>query len=681
MPLVASTLAPPRHRLEVAEPETGGAGLASLHAEKTALRSLVHHAGSVERSMALEDVGRVFAERHVDFLAIMSGGAVSGICSRLRLGSLLGSRFGFALYGRSAAHVAQIEHPLVFSETTPVRRVLDAALARRGDEFHEDVVLVDADHVLIGLIPVDALARLQSQLVAEQLAELRRQHLQLFQAHHALRQSNSLYLALFENHALGVALLDERGTVHEHNRRLAELLNFGPEGMAGVPLADRLADGEKAGFLALLQSQARGETAPATREVGIAVPGLGLRRFRCSTGWIRETGQICACLDDITEQRAIERHYLRQEKQTLLDTLVGGIAHELNNKLTPVQGFAQLIATDTQGTMRQYAELITQSAGEASGIIRQLLQLSKPIPGGDALQSVDLRQVLQDTLSMLRFQVREAHCAVSTTLPPEAVWVRADGAQLKQVVINLALNALQAMRPGATPELALAVREQDGTATLTVTDNGIGIPPENLGRIFDPFFTTKGPERGTGLGLSVCFSIVRQHGGEIAVVSEPGRGSTFTVSLPAEYAPPALLLDSPPAVAALATARPGARVLVVEDEVVVRRLIQEVLTTQFGCQVEAVGSGVEAVELLAVHSFSLVISDIRMSGMSGTELFLWLRESQPALARRFIFVTGHAGDKNLEAEIAQWGVPVLAKPFSLGRFAETCAPYLRTAPS
>jgi hypothetical protein len=185
-----------------------------LRAEATSLHSLVHHSGGVEDHTPLEHVHEIFEEKRVDFLALVRDGRVTGLCSRLRLGILLGSRFGFALDSRSPAHIAQVAHPLVFGESAPVRQVLDRALARRGDEFHEDVALVDEAGGLLGLVPVDMLARLQSQLVAEQVGDLRRQHLELFQAGHALRQSQGLYLGLFEGHALGVALLDGQGCVH-----------------------------------------------------------------------------------------------------------------------------------------------------------------------------------------------------------------------------------------------------------------------------------------------------------------------------------------------------------------------------------------------------------------------------------------------------------------------------------
>jgi two-component system NtrC family sensor kinase len=233
-------------------------------------------------------------------------------------------------------------------------------------------------------------------------------------------------------------------------------------------------------------------------------------------------------------------------------------------------------------------------------------------------------------------------------------------------------------RPG--PVLTVEVRSFGPLAELVVSDTGCGIEPENLTRIFDPFFTTKGPERGTGLGLSVCFSIIRQHGGEIRVESQPGVGTKFTVSLGLEAE-----VSAPrgPGSAGSAFVIPpgtsGVRVLVVEDEVVLRRLLQELLRSRFGCNVEIATNGLEAMAAIKAGSFDLVIADIRMPEMSGTDLYLRLREVRPELARRFVFVTGHPGETALAEEISRWNVPIIAKPFTLARLAEVCGPFLEAA--
>ena len=660
--------------------------LTVLGAEATLLESLVHHRVSVEADTQLETAHRAFRDRRVEFMAVLRDSRVIGLCARGQIGFVMGSRFGFALYSHSPVETVLVADPLIVSQETPVRELLDRAMARRGDAFHEEAVLVDEDRRLLGLIPVEALAQLQSQLVAEQLDELRRQqatlleqNLELFRANHALRQSQGLYLGLFESHTLGVALLDVEGGIHEHNRRLAELLGFGETQASLISLTAWVAEADRPGFLALLESHAANGATATTREFMLHLPGRGARLFRCSTGWIRETGQICACLDDITDQRTLERNMLRREKQTLLDTLVGGIAHELNNKLTPVQGFSELIMIDANQQTRLYASLIAQSVGEAAKIIRQLLQLSKP--GTTEMQTIDLRATINEALTMLQFKIRETGCAVRINAPADPIWVRADAAQIKQVVLNLALNALQATIGCESPAITIEVGPLDRNAVITVTDNGVGIPREILGRIFDPFFTTKGPVQGTGLGLSVCLSIVRQHGGDIIVQSQPQAGACFTISLPLEYAVP-LKLDfsaETGSVASTIRAAKGTRVLVVDDEVVVSRLMREVIQTKFGCQVEVVANGMAALEKLADTRYALVISDVRMQEMNGTELYLWLRESQPEAARRFIFVSGHVGEKHFEAEIAHWGVPIITKPFTIDELTAACAPFLQSA--
>ena len=657
----------------------------ALSAETTSLESLAQHQWSIEYDTPLEAVHRSFRERNVDFMALVREGRVTGLCSRARLGFMLGSRYGFALFSRSPAHLAQVAHPLVFTNVTPVRRVLDSTLARKGDEFHEDVILVDGDHRLLGLITVEALANLQTRLVGEQLDELRRQHEQLrqqglehFQANHALRQTQGLYHGLFESNTLGVALLDIHGTVQTHNRRLAELLNLGDGPIEVLALSSWVVERERPLFRNLLLAHERQDLTPATHEFTLQIPHRGPRLFRFSTGWIRETSQVCACIEDITHQRALERHMHREEKQLLLDTLVGGIAHELNNKLAPVMGFAALLQPKLDGESQRYASYISKSTVEAAHIIRQLLQLSRPDSGH--LQIIDLRQIVEESLVLMKFQIRECETTMRTVLPPEPVTVLADGAQLKQVLMNLVINALHAMETTPAPLLTITVDQCNGSGMMTVTDNGAGIPPEIMGRIFDPFFTTKGPDKGSGLGLSICFSIARKHNGDITVESEPGCGASFTVTLPvaigdSSAADPTSERSGCPVPAGELARR---RVLVVEDEDVLRKLKQEIIRSHFGCRVDVATNVAEGLALAAHSGYDLVISDIRMPEMSGIELYLRLRELQPELAKRFLFVSG-AGDKQIDAEVKRWNVPLIAKPFTVTRLIEACLPFLRSA--
>ncbi len=684
---------PPPHLPSELVPDASPPGEATVGAlvppgtrtEEIDLATLVHHRESVPAEMHLEEVQRRFRASTVEYFAVERAGRVIGLCARGQVGFVMGSRFGFAIYSKDSVDSVLAPSPLIVTKGDPIRQVLERALVRRGEEFIEDIVLVDHDSRLLGLVKVEVLAQLQSRLVAEQLRELRDQHetlrkqnLELFRANHAARQSHGLYLGLFASHTLGVALLDERAGIFEYNERFAELLNLTDVPGPLVPLAEWVVEGERAAFLAFLESHARAQKGGATQEFTFAIPGRGPRIVRCSVGWIRETGQICGCFDDLTEQRTLERSLLVTEKQRLLDTLVGGIAHELNNKLAPIMGFSELLRADDRAQASEYINLIVKSVEEAAKIIRQLLELSKP--ASQAVRPVDLRLVAEETIALLNFQMRQCGCSVRALLAPAPVSVMGDAGQLKQVALNLMLNALHALEGCARPTIVVEVRAVGPVAELSVSDNGCGIESANLNRIFDPFFTTKGPERGTGLGLSVCFSIVRQYGGEIKVESRVGAGSRFAVALRLEPSVALLTnLDSPSSAFLLRPRRPGLRVLIVEDEIVLRRLLQEIISGRFGCRIETATNGAEALALLERGEFDLILADIRMPVMSGTELYRHLRESRPDLARRFVFVTGNYGEKQLEAEIAGWGVPLIAKPFTIARLAEACAPFFQQA--
>jgi signal transduction histidine kinase/CheY-like chemotaxis protein len=650
--------------------------LESVAAEEVALDSLVYQRGSVPHDLPLEEVQRLFRDQTADFLALVRQNRVMGLCSRWRLGRLLGSRFGFSLYSKGPAHLAQVDHPLVFELGTSARAVLACALARHGEEFHEDVVLVDREHRLLGLISAEALAHLQTRLVAEQVEKLRRQNLELIQGNDALRRTQGLWQGLFESHLLGVALLDPQGQIQVHNSRCAELLNGEDGKLAEGAIAAMVPEGERSALAELLAR--REPAAPVTRDLTLTVPGRGLRSFRFTAEWIAETGQVCVCLDDVTEQRALERRMKQREKQMLFETLVAGIAHELNNKLTPVLGFAELLGVCTDPIARQsYTKCISKSVMEAATIIRQLLQLARP--ENTYKQAIDLREVVNESLVMLKFQARECGAEMNTKLPAEPIFIHADAAQIKQVIINLAINALHAVESIAAPRLEIEVGQGDGFGLIAVTDNGVGIAPEIVGRIFDPFFTTKSPDRGSGLGLSVCLGIVRQHDGAITVESEPGKGARFVATFP--LAADGRALVEPAAVETPAASRSSGptrswRVLVVEDEEGVRALLREVLVMRFNCQVDTVGNGALALNLAGAGQYDLIVSDIRMPEMSGTEFYRRLREVRPELAEHFVFVTGHAGERELEEEIASWHVPLVKKPFSMARLADVCQPFL-----
>jgi two-component system NtrC family sensor kinase len=479
-----------------------------------------------------------------------------------------------------------------------------------------------------------------------------------------------------------VALLDSKGGIETANQRLLSFVD--PESSsAQANLAALVVPEERDNFLRLLDhtEEEGGSHGPHSTELHLALAGRGRRLFKCTIGWIRETGQICVFLDDITEQRVMERQMAQKEKSALLDSLVGGIAHELNNKLTPVLGFSQMISQNLRkqpdtAKLHEFAQTITESAIESAKIIRQLLQMSRP-PARELVRC-DLRAVVQDALTLAKFKLRENQIQPRLELPPAEVPLIADPAQLKQVVVNIVFNAVDVMDNPDRRELKLRVTAGRGQAALLIADTGHGIQPEHLNRIFDPFFTTKSPDRGTGLGLSVCFSIVKQHGGEINVESTPGEGTTFTITLP-QADDAAATAPTPPAEDTSATTARviRARILVVDDEPFVTRLVQEMLRSETDCKVEWAADGVQATERLKDSAFDLVISDIRMPRMNGFQLLDWIKGHFPPMAARFIFMTGDAGSVEMNGALDELGVPVLRKPFSANSLLDHCRSLIR----
>lgn len=651
------------------------------------LVTMVHHCQSIEVGTTLAEAQQTFQSVTHDFLAVTQQGRVVGLCSRAGVSFRLSSRYGFALNGGMPVAKALLPRPLIYNpHLVSLPQVLDDALSRTGAEFFEDVVLIDSDGRLLGLVPVPGLAKLQLQLfdrqlhrVVEQDDELRRQNLELFQINQQLRQSQGRYRALFENNALGVALLDPDGVVVAHNRRFEEILELADR-PAGTKLSlhECLTEDSRPVFrqVCVALEQTAAHPTPSVVQLRFAFPH-GPRTFQLHCGWVTETGQICVFLEDVTDQQEVERQLARQEKQAMLDTLVAGVAHELNNKLTPVLGFAELLEVVAPPSLQNHTRCIRQCSQEAAQIIRQLLNMARPTEADFA--PVELGQLCRETLLMLRYQIREHQAEVELHAPSGEAWIRGDAAQLKQVLLNLCLNALHALAGRPEPRLELRIATRDDRVMIHVRDSGTGIQPEHLSRIFDPFFTTKGT-RGTGLGLSISASIVRQHGGEIQVESVVGAGSTFTVSLP-RGGPGAL---HPPRVAGSGAGRfadaAHRRVLIVDDEEFVRQFLQEVVRASFGCSVTVAVDGQEAIDKLQVESFDLILSDVRMPRVDGFQLRRWIAENKPELACRTIFVTGHAGSMEVDFGLSHLpGTVVIRKPFTVDAIVAACRPYLVTS--
>jgi two-component system cell cycle sensor histidine kinase/response regulator CckA len=398
-------------------------------------------------------------------------------------------------------------------------------------------------------------------------------------------------------------------------------------------------------------------------------------------------GALSAVLTDATELKTLEAQFVQSQKMQAIGQLAGGIAHDFNNLLTAIAGHCDLLLLRRDETDPDYGDLmqIHQNANRAAALVAQLLAFSRKQTMRP--ERLDLADAVGDVAHLLRRLVGE-RISLDLDLAEDLDPIRADRRQFEQVLVNLVVNARDAMPQGGTIRIAtracsLAEPLQRGRATvppgdyaiLTVTDAGTGIPPELHDKIFEPFFTTKRAGEGTGLGLSTVYGIVKQTGGFIFVDSAPGAGSVFTLWFPVHRAPlaePAADAVEPPARPARAPApgRHQGTVLLVEDEAPVRAFASRALRLRGYTVVEA-ASAEEALRILdnPALSVDVFVTDMMMPGMDGPTWVQRALEQRPGV--RVVFVSGYARDDLPEAGQAIPDAVFLAKPFSLEDLALT----------
>ncbi|HKT79172.1 MAG TPA: ATP-binding protein [Vicinamibacterales bacterium] len=385
-------------------------------------------------------------------------------------------------------------------------------------------------------------------------------------------------------------------------------------------------------------------------------------------------------IEDVTEQRQLEEQLRQSQKMEAVGQLAGGVAHDFNNLLTAIQGYATMLgeALPAGSVQRDEAREISRAADRAAELTRQLLAFSRKQMF--ELRVISISEIVQDITPMLRRLVNESIEVVC--LPRARGLVKADPVQLQQVLLNLIVNARDAIgNVGGRITVETGDALLDATnlleskrvppgkyVTLRVSDSGDGMDADTQVHIFEPFFTTKPQGRGTGLGLSTVYGIIKQSGGHISVESQPGRGTTFTVYLPLTDEAPAVRADAP----SPAPRHEGSRILVVEDEDGVRRLVTKVLEKHGYC-VEATGHPTQAVALASAPTarYDLLVTDVVLPELSGREVADAVRKSQPDC--RVLFMSGYTDDHVMRQGILHAEALFLQKPFKADALVQKVA--------
>ncbi|HXO84113.1 MAG TPA: ATP-binding protein [Gemmatimonadales bacterium] len=477
---------------------------------------------------------------------------------------------------------------------------------------------------------------------------------------------------LMESVPDAIAVVDRDGQVLDENNTGRELVNSALDGNTAV-----------AGGKRDLFSWLDGAALRVARENLAAAFEGELRRFEVpfrraegadGTGQVllapvRESGRIpkvLALIRDVTDQRRAQTQLQQAEKLAAMGQLVSGVAHEINNPAAIISGFAQtLLLEELPPDQRETVQMMYDEATRIGRITSNLLAFARA--GSKERALVDLNETVRRTYALRSYHLTTLNITVNLELDEENPKAWANSSEMQQMLLNLLINAEQALTTvpaGAKRAITLrTVTAGEDRVRLEVADTGPGIPPEIREKIFDPFFTTKPEGMGTGLGLSICYGIVHDHGGRIYAKSVPGDGATFVVELPRDArARPRTMPPAAPEVSEPESPDGALSVLLVDDEEGLRRAAAKFLTRR-GMHVVAVRDGKDALQVLRRQRFDVIVSDVRMPGMSGGEFLDQLRRDHPAMVRRLVFTTGDSFAAETGALLRDSGVPSLVKPY------------------
>jgi two-component system cell cycle sensor histidine kinase/response regulator CckA len=498
-----------------------------------------------------------------------------------------------------------------------------------------------------------------------------------------LQKSEKLLAALLESASQAIISIDRTGRIVLVNGRAEQMFGYGRDEMLGSPMELLLPDSKRA-----THSRDRDGyfERPHIRPMGIGLDLAGRRKngsefpVEVSLSYVEsDTGSYAiAFVSDISQRKELEEQLLHAQKMEAVGRLAGGVAHDFNNMLTVISGYNRMILDElpVADPLRGYAEEVLNAAERAAGLTNQLLAFSRR----QVMQPrvINVNTIMSQTQKMLQRLIGE-DIALSMSLAPDIGNIRADPGHVEQSIVNLAVNARDAMPTGGrlTIETANVVLDENYARThmgvapgdfvmIAVSDSGHGMDAETRKRVFEPFFTTKAKGKGTGLGLATVYGIVKQTGGDIWVYSEPGCGTTFKLYFPRVAEQVGSLAASAGEPARKAG---GETILVVEDEKAVRELTVRMLK-HLGYIILTASSGAEALEISSAHqgNIDLLLTDVVMPNMSGRQLADALLLLRPQT--KVLFLSGYTENTVVHHGVLEKGVDFLPKPFTRENLAK-----------
>jgi PAS domain S-box-containing protein len=471
------------------------------------------------------------------------------------------------------------------------------------------------------------------------------------------------------------------------SQRVHDVLGGSPEEFIGHEFGGRAHPDDRPRLVAMFQKLMSGEAPQAQVEYRAQHADGSWRTLRASAAPLFDAegkiSGIVASARDVTEAKQFEQQLAQKEKFTSMGQMMAGAAHELNNPLTAILGVSDLLRERApDDATRRQVEIVLQQARRAAGIVQNLLAFSRPTALGRS--KVHLTELVQRALQYQETSLRQKKVTVQFDAPADLPAIEGDAKLLTQVFLNIITNAEQAIASARDHgNLKISLAYFGGNLTATFSDDGPGVSPENAGKIFDPFFTTKRPGGGTGLGLTICLAVTKEHGGRIEVQSSQATGATFRVILPVsvENLPQAPM----PAVGSVSGQHPssplfGRTALIVDDEDSIREIVQEGLSAR-GMKVEGAASAEEALSHFAAATYDVVLCDFNLPGLNGEQLFEQLRAQANFSAPQFVFMTGDLLDPAIIAAFGEKGAHVMQKPFHVAALATLLIGILQPQPA